>query len=213
MPASFKYIGGIECLDLVNTVGARVPGRPPHAWRIERDKFGGYDDLLLWAKGAGLVTPEEVARVVRRARAHPAEATAAFERAVALREALHRMFTAAIDGRSPARDDARLLLDEVARARARQRLVVDGSRLAWAVSEPDALDSFFGSVARSAAHLLTSDELELVRRCGGDDCGWLFLDVSRNHARQWCDMRDCGNLAKVRRFRERQRQHKGAKHA
>jgi predicted RNA-binding Zn ribbon-like protein len=44
-----------------------------------------------------------------------------------------------------------------------------------------------------------------VRQCGGESCGWLFLDTSRNRSRQWCDMRDCGNLAKVRRFRERQK--------
>jgi predicted RNA-binding Zn ribbon-like protein len=30
-------------------------------------------------------------------------------------------------------------------------------------------------------------------------------DNSRSRRRQWCDMADCGNLAKVRRFRERQR--------
>ncbi|MBA3694513.1 MAG: CGNR zinc finger domain-containing protein, partial [Acidobacteria bacterium] len=29
-------------------------------------------------------------------------------------------------------------------------------------------------------------------------------DTSRNRTRQWCDMKDCGNLAKVRRFRAKQ---------
>jgi predicted RNA-binding Zn ribbon-like protein len=32
----------------------------------------------------------------------------------------------------------------------------------------------------------------------------MFLDISKNGRRQWCDMQDCGNLAKVRRFRQRQ---------
>jgi predicted RNA-binding Zn ribbon-like protein len=45
-----------------------------------------------------------------------------------------------------------------------------------------------------------------VRQCGGENCGWLFLDTSRNRSRQWCDMRDCGNLAKVRRFRQRRQE-------
>jgi predicted RNA-binding Zn ribbon-like protein len=31
----------------------------------------------------------------------------------------------------------------------------------------------------------------------------LFLDISKNSRRQWCDMQTCGNLAKVRRFRRR----------
>ncbi|MGA2590961.1 MAG: CGNR zinc finger domain-containing protein [Bryobacteraceae bacterium] len=37
-------------------------------------------------------------------------------------------------------------------------------------------------------------------------CGWMFLDTTRNRSRQWCDMRDCGNRAKVRRFREKRRE-------
>jgi len=60
-------------------------------------------------------------------------------------------------------------------------------------------------LSRSAAELLTSADLAFIRECQGEDCGWLFLDTSRNRTRRWCDMRDCGNLAKVRRFRRRRR--------
>jgi predicted RNA-binding Zn ribbon-like protein len=42
-----------------------------------------------------------------------------------------------------------------------------------------------------------------VRECESDTCAWLFLDRTRNHSRRWCDMGDCGNRAKARRFRER----------
>jgi predicted RNA-binding Zn ribbon-like protein len=60
-------------------------------------------------------------------------------------------------------------------------------------------------VARSAAELLTSGDLARVGQCPGEECGWLFLDTSRAGRRQWCDMADCGNLAKVRRFRDQRR--------
>jgi predicted RNA-binding Zn ribbon-like protein len=56
---------------------------------------------------------------------------------------------------------------------------------------------------RAAAALLVSPEQARLRRCGGDGCGWLFLDRSRNRSRHWCTMDDCGNLSKVRRFRRR----------
>ncbi len=36
-----------------------------------------------------------------------------------------------------------------------------------------------------------------------DDCLEAFYDRSRNRSRIWCDMADCGNLAKVRTHRER----------
>ncbi len=42
-----------------------------------------------------------------------------------------------------------------------------------------------------------------MKECAADNCNWLFYDASRNRSRRWCDMRDCGNRAKVRRFRKR----------
>ena len=55
-------------------------------------------------------------------------------------------------------------------------------------------------VAIDAWDLLTEPELAQVRQCPVDagGCGWLFLDTSRAGNRRWCDMRTCGNRAKVR---------------
>ena len=59
-------------------------------------------------------------------------------------------------------------------------------------------------VAWSAAELLAQGPLERIRECPGQDtCGWLFLDLSKNASRRWCDMRVCGNRAKARRHYER----------
>ena len=68
-----------------------------------------------------------------------------------------------------------------------------------------ALDRMLWSIAHSGAELLTTGDLSRLRECGGEECGWLFEDTSRNRSRQWCDMQDCGNLAKVRRYRTRLR--------
>ena len=42
-----------------------------------------------------------------------------------------------------------------------------------------------------------------VKRCPGPDCGWVFVDASRNASRRWCDMAGCGNRAKTAAFRAR----------
>ena len=60
-------------------------------------------------------------------------------------------------------------------------------------------------VVRSAADLLTSDKLRDVRACAAEDCRWLFLDISKNHSRRWCDMQTCGNQAKARRHYSRKK--------
>jgi predicted RNA-binding Zn ribbon-like protein len=44
--------------------------------------------------------------------------------------------------------------------------------------------------------------------CGGGLCGWLFLDESRGKRRRWCDMKDCGNREKARRYYRQQQKSK-----
>ncbi len=140
----------------------------------------------------------------------PRAAQSVMIRAIRLREALYRIFqSAAPDGKPLAPDllklDLQILNREIAIARARERLVHSAGAFLWA-SENDALDQTLCSVAISAAELLTSGSLVQLRHCADEKCGWLFLDTSRNHSRHWCDMRDCGNRAKVARFRQRLRE-------
>jgi predicted RNA-binding Zn ribbon-like protein len=78
---------------------------------------------------------------------------------------------------------------------------------AWTwVDDGAAPDCMLWPIVRSAAELLVTGDLSGVRVCGGARCGWLFVDTSKNRSRRWCDMQDCGNVAKVRRFRTRQHQ-------
>jgi predicted RNA-binding Zn ribbon-like protein len=58
-------------------------------------------------------------------------------------------------------------------------------------------------VTWAAAELLSSPESALLKVCAGEDCGWVFLDRSRNQARRWCDMKTCGNTEKARRHYRR----------
>lgn len=44
-----------------------------------------------------------------------------------------------------------------------------------------------------------------LRECAGEDCRAVFFDRSKNHSGKWCSMESCGNRAKVRAWRERQR--------
>jgi predicted RNA-binding Zn ribbon-like protein len=98
-----------------------------------------------------------------------------------------------------------LFNNQLAVAMTHFRVTVGEDGCHWRLAEggePD-LDMPVWPVARDAADVLTSARLKLVRECGGDTCSWLFLDSTRNHSRQWCDMKGCGNRAKVRRHRAR----------
>ncbi len=79
----------------------------------------------------------------------------------------------------------------------------------WERGSP-ALDQVLWPVSWSAAELLTHGPLDRIRECPGQgNCGWLFLDLTKNASRRWCDMRVCGNRAKARRHYTRTRQEAG----
>ncbi|RIL10843.1 MAG: hypothetical protein DCC75_03515 [Proteobacteria bacterium] len=60
-------------------------------------------------------------------------------------------------------------------------------------------------ILQDCEELLTSDDLSRLRICAAEECGWLFLDRSKNGTRRWCDMADCGNLDKQRRHYRKKR--------
>lgn len=67
----------------------------------------------------------------------------------------------------------------------------------------------FGLIAISALSILSdARELTRVKKCPGTDCGWLFLDETKNARRKWCIMETCGNRAKASRSYARRKQTK-----
>jgi predicted RNA-binding Zn ribbon-like protein len=195
MPTPMRFVGGLPCLDFVNTVGG---------WSgdvAREDKLESYQGLVRWSHLAGLTSHAEGRSL---ARLGASRATRVLKRAITLRLAIYRLFKSAVEGMRPSVADLAVLNTELSLARKHQALVHSGGHFQWTWNNPDgALDSILWRVSQSAADLLTSPDVTRVRQCVGPDCGWLFLDSSRNHSRHWCDMKDCGNRAKVRRFRQR----------
>lgn len=197
---------GWLCLDFANTA---IWHASPHP----EEKLNSYNDLVAWAEAAGLLTAAEAQHLREAGERRPLEAATALQQAITLREAIYRIFSAIAHDRAPAPADLDSLNAALAEALAHLRVIplTDGFAWAWE-QEGDALEQPLWPIARSAAELLTSAELQRVGECADDrGCGWLFLDRSRNRTRRWCDMKDCGNRAKVRRYYEQQRATGGLK--
>jgi predicted RNA-binding Zn ribbon-like protein len=65
-----------------------------------------------------------------------------------------------------------------------------------------------GALSRilAVAYTAMADESwSRLKACRLDDCQWAFYDESKNRSRTWCSMKVCGNRAKARAYRERQR--------
>ena len=166
-----------------------------------------YGVRSLWrSRHAGALATKDAARLLALGAQHPQDAAAALRRARMLREALNRVFAAGIAGRTADHADLEIVNGALAEAMAHARLEPVGNGYTWAWATDGAgLDVMLWPVVRSAADLLTSTDLERVRTCDSERCGWIFLDTSRNHSRRWCSMNDCGNRAKARRHYQRRR--------
>lgn len=194
-----KLETGFLCLDFANTLDW-------HASEHPEEKLFNYGDLVTWTEEVGVLDASVARALRRRAEASEADAARVYERAIALREAIYRIFSAIADRRSPAPADLALLNGALGPASAHHVIVEtdDGFRWAWTESAEGELDQMLWPIVRSAADLLTSDDLDRVRECADEQgCGFLFFDMSRNRSRKWCDMETCGNRAKARRHYHR----------
>jgi predicted RNA-binding Zn ribbon-like protein len=198
----FQYISGDPALDLVNTVDWTSRGP-------EQEQLTDFDRLTRWAEGAGVLSPRTGGALRSRASAKPREAEAAHRSALKARQVLERVFSAIASGApedealeefnqllGPALEHMRVV--PAAPGRRRNRPL----RLGWADME-SRLDSVISPVLWSAASLIASDEAAQIRICGGPDCGWMYVDRSRNGLRRWCQMATCGTREKSRRRYDR----------
>ncbi|HEU4354221.1 MAG TPA: CGNR zinc finger domain-containing protein [Actinomycetota bacterium] len=119
-----------------------------------------------------------------------------------LRRAL-RALIGVRDGESLAEADAAVIdrlgqeagLHPHFRAERRPTLEPRGRGVAAAFGRVVAI-AFVGSFDGSLAHM---------KLCASEDCRAAFYDRSKNRSGRWCSMETCGNRAKVRAWRERQR--------
>ncbi|HUR87073.1 MAG TPA: CGNR zinc finger domain-containing protein [Solirubrobacteraceae bacterium] len=155
-----------------------------------------------------LATPEQLAGWLAEHELLAVEAPLAGEddvrHAVELREALRaHLFAHHGDPLDPAA--ARVLDAAACRAQLTLRFTGDGET----TYEPAAsgVDGALGRLLAIVKGAIDDGTWQRMKACPAETCQWAFYDESRNRSAVWCDMRVCGNRAKVRGFRERHADH------
>ena len=214
-------VGGAACLDFANTVEPRggidsaEDAASSGRGDPRRDYLLEYGDLIAWSHAAGLLSEEEALRLVGRADAHPDAAAALFDAAIALREAIYRIFLAISRSESPIPTDLTAVEAAYHRALSHTHLTQHDGGFAWTWPSPHPdpstdLESPLWPVARSAVDLLTTADPRRIKACPGvpgspAPCMWLFYDTSKSRTRRWCTMADCGGHTKAQRLTARRR--------
>ncbi|HEX2142316.1 MAG TPA: CGNR zinc finger domain-containing protein [Candidatus Limnocylindria bacterium] len=171
------------------------------------DDIGDLDALLAWLRDHHLLSGR--ARATETARLHrdPGDAGRRLQRFRRLRDVLHAVAEdIGANGRiSPAHLGE---LNHILRHGLHYhqlRHMPDGARYSVA-QVGDRLDQARATIASSLAQFLADGAAHRLRICANQGCREVFIDRSPTGRRRWCDMRTCGNQAKVARHRARARQ-------
>jgi predicted RNA-binding Zn ribbon-like protein len=193
----FDLTAGGLCLDFANTVDKRLSSNP-------EDKLSGYEELVAFGKQTGVFSLSESRKLRREGRQDKSEASKLFQQAVDLRETIFRILSATAVGREVSEADAGALNEALQELNAGALVVPGPGQVAWRwVEKSSGVARLLGRILRSAVEVLTSDDIDRVKRCAAEQCCWLFMDRSRSRNRRWCEMRTCGSQHKASAYYKR----------
>lgn len=193
----FNLSGGPLCLDFANTVDMRLSAKP-------EDKLMGYKALVAFGEQAGVFSFSEARNLRRQGRKDRSQASRLFQRAVALRETTFRILSAAATRCEVSEADVDAINAGLQRLNADSAIAPVHGQVAWRwVEKSSGVSRLVGSIVRSVGEVLISEDIQCLKQCGAENCGWLFIDRSRSHNRRWCEMRTCGSRHKARAYYRR----------
>jgi predicted RNA-binding Zn ribbon-like protein len=187
------------CLDFANTL--------MYGGGKSQETLHDFAELVRWCDANGALGRDAAERAVLWSHKDALDTAAIFDEAIALREAIYRICFAIAAGKTPEARDVAAMNAALDRAPERRTLAYRDQSFGWRIDR----DSFSAAdllapVLWSAGDLIVSPEVGRLRHCLNDQCGWLFMDDSKNGSRRWCSMQACGNRAKAYRHYLRSKQ-------
>jgi predicted RNA-binding Zn ribbon-like protein len=180
---AFAFVGGRPSLDLVATLGRR------HADPVER--IPDAEALSRWFVEEGLLTDP------------PPVTDRDLDQARRLREAISDIVRSTLARTAAGADPVGVVNEFAARADLPPRLAVDTAGGVVTARPPGSPSQALATIARDAARLLGGPGAARIKECEHPDCSLVFLDETQSGRRRWCSMDRCGNLVKVKGYRER----------
>lgn len=183
---SYRFTANRLCLDFLATKG--------EVGHRDIERIGTPQAYSRWISAAGVLDPD--------AFVGPADVADA----IRFRELLRSYFSQVSSGIAP----DQLTIAEINEAARRPDPRLELNKLGVAVTKRAdvAGQATLSSVARDVLMLVSENLLGRVKQCSDPTCNMYFLDNSRGNNRIWCATvgRGCGNKAKKRAFRARQRE-------
>jgi predicted RNA-binding Zn ribbon-like protein len=193
--SKLPFLGGNLSLDFLNTVHDR------HEEPL-RNLLQNYLDVVTWVHLADAISNSQKENLLRLGQENQLQANQIYKDALQLREAFYDAVIDLINGDVVSPISMHLINQWLPKAFSNLEFTQLEYRLALDWKEENfGLESILWPIIRSFADLVTTDECNRIKQC--PNCGYLFVDNSKNKSRRWCSMEICGNRVKARRFAKR----------
>ncbi len=188
--------GGVLCLNFVNTVDSRTK----HG---AHEYLSDYQQFMLWCNKVEITADTRLDQLAGYAKTHKKEASQALTKIISIRENLYLLFATIASGQVGKLDQHVLhhfntnLAESLSHLRFKQEenhLIQTFTKESINLCEP------VWVIVKSAYDLLIGKDYERIKLCHAPDCGWLFLDHTKNNKRRWCNPSTCGSIEKSKRY-------------
>lgn len=177
--------GGNLCLNFINTIKDRLVADP-------KDYLTGKNEWIAWLKQVDILEEDvedsteinfDLAKIIKE------------------RELLHRIFQGLVFKREIKEKDLKCFDQSLVKVRRSTKLFIANNQpQEYLEIDKNDLNSYLLKIGKAAHELLVSEETDRIKECG--NCGWIYLDSSKNKCRKWCNMDTCGNEVKARKYYE-----------
>jgi predicted RNA-binding Zn ribbon-like protein len=190
--SKLPFLGGDLSLDFVNTVHDR------HEEPL-RNLLQNYLDLVTWVFTANAINDSQKEKLLQKGQDNQTKANQVYKDSLQLREAFYDLILNLISQDETSSANIQLINQWLSRVFSNLELTQLNGRfvLDWN-AENFGLESVLWPIIRAFADLVTYEDNTRIKQC--PNCGYLFVDNSKNKSRRWCSMEICGNRVKAQRF-------------
>ena len=189
--------GGDICFDFINTVNTRRKG-------VDFEYLSSYDTFLDWCEKTALCTTKQRRQLKKYAQQHSMEKAKSLESVIRLRETLYALFSEIASKQTVGETILHSFNTYLHTCFKQIEIKVQNGKFSLAYKKIDENLLFpTWPIIYAAYKMLLSDQLDRVKECY--NCGWIFLDQTKNGQRKWCNPSTCGSVEKSRRYYERRK--------
>lgn len=183
--------GGCLCFNFINTVHSRKDD-------VIYDYLNSYEDLLGWCKRIEILPEQRLRQINALARGDGKMAAKTLTKARELREAMYIVFSQIRSEKSMPVEPLEKFNRALTNALAQLQLHIAKGKLSLRWPLAVSLEEPLWHILKSSFDVWTQEDPLRIKEC--PNCGWIFLDKTKNKGRRWCNMKACGSNDKALRY-------------